>query len=209
MRDEELAKVPESIEAWKIREFLEGLGITHKNAFDLHVGARAVELSVWASDEKGMRYAGVDGKTAAQHRISIPLVGSWEKPADLGIGILCQAWRHTHEAEGAAKYRMSCDRFDGHTGDHNFTRNVGRVPETCSSRKYDWPENTSPVCERPLGHEGEHRTGTVVWSEVDPKDDEPCPAYLTLGPDDRSNCERAAGHAEDHASHVGGTLQRW
>ena len=41
MRDEDLAKLPKSIEAWKVAEFLEGLGIKHTDVFESKFGVRS------------------------------------------------------------------------------------------------------------------------------------------------------------------------
>jgi hypothetical protein len=40
-------------------------------------------------------------------------------------GVLCESAQR--EQIGSAKYRMACDRFEGHDGEHHFGRNTGRI----------------------------------------------------------------------------------
>lgn len=164
MRDEDLKNLPQSIEPWRVKEMLGQLGITDwNNVRRMVVLPRSIQVDVFATDEKGkFLVVAEDGtREAAQHHISIPLVGSWEKPDE--------------------------------------------ATQACGSHSPEGDE----VCELPEAHYF-CRSGGVSWPWTRPEQDAlPCPAYLTLGPDIRSNCERGEGHPDEHASHVGGVLQRW
>lgn len=83
MRDEDLKKLPQSIEASKIVEFLDSLGIKHTEVYETVIGVRAVVIRMYATDENGRRFVGEGGK-AAEHLLTIPYVGSWEKPDNGG-----------------------------------------------------------------------------------------------------------------------------
>lgn len=104
MRDEDLKNLPQSIEAWKIKEMLEALGITDwTNVAEMHVYPREVQVTVYATDADGRKYfaetptqievtdltesepsyvAERPDRKPAIHEISIPVVGPWEKPAE-------------------------------------------------------------------------------------------------------------------------------
>jgi len=87
MRDEDLKNLPLSIEAWRVREMLEqlGFGPEWKNVRETRFLPREIQVDVYATTEKGLRYAvdDADGKpVAAMHHISIPYAGEWDKPAD-------------------------------------------------------------------------------------------------------------------------------
>lgn len=118
MRDEDLAKLPQSIEAWKVREFLEGLGIKHEDVFDTHFGVRSVEIWMYASDAEGRRFLATSpGEGAAQQYISIPYVGGWDKPKDPALDVQCAVRRNLGPAG-------RCSRFGGHTGEHDYPDRV-------------------------------------------------------------------------------------
>lgn len=99
MRDEDLAKLPKSIDQWEVRQFLERLGIKHTDVFEVRIGVRSVEIGMYASDEHGRRMreeVDIDVMDLSQekpdtikgygdaklHRITIPLTQVWEKPED-------------------------------------------------------------------------------------------------------------------------------
>lgn len=82
MRDEDLKNLPQSIEGWRVREFLEGLGIKHTDAFETKFGVRAVEIRMYASGPDGRRFPAEDGSGAAQQHITIPIVQVWTNPAN-------------------------------------------------------------------------------------------------------------------------------
>lgn len=147
MRDEDLKSLPQSTEAWKIKEMLETLGITDwTNVAEMHVYPREVQVTVYATDADGRRYwvetptqievtdladpkpsyvAGHPDRKPAVHEISIPIVGPWEKPdgeADphnlLGP---CGAWKKL------GGRRMECVLQPGHEGDHVYSKDTGRI----------------------------------------------------------------------------------
>lgn len=104
MRDEDLKSLPQVIEAWKIKEMLEALGITDwTNVSEMHIYPREVLVTVYATDADGRKYfvetptqievtdltdpepsyvAGHPDRQADVHEISIPIVGPWKKPAE-------------------------------------------------------------------------------------------------------------------------------
>lgn len=102
MRDDELTRVPKSIEPWRVLEFLESLGITPKDTYETTFGVRAVTVRLYATDETGHRYLGEDGN-AAEHVVSVQYVGPWEKPAAAAI-------------VNAEEYRGCSATFPGTTG---------------------------------------------------------------------------------------------
>lgn len=124
MRDDELTRVPKSIEPWRVMEFLESLGITPADVYETTIGVRAVTVRLYATDEKGHRYLGEDGK-AAEHVVSVQYVGPWEKPspaptvepeyeqdAQLAPAV-CNQQRDFGDGTSPV-----CDRAKGHAGYH-------------------------------------------------------------------------------------------
>ena len=105
MRDEDLKNLPQSIEGWRIAELLSGIGITrYNNVREILIEPRRIQVTVYATDENGRRYVeyrpedvevsdlgekapgllpGRSVPMAAEHVISLPFVGSWEKPVDV------------------------------------------------------------------------------------------------------------------------------
>lgn len=43
------------------------------------------------------------------------------------------------------------------------TRRTHAIEQPCLDRKYPFTYWTSPICDLPVGHNGEHRTGEVTW----------------------------------------------
>lgn len=97
MRDEDLKNLPQSIEGWRVREFLDSLGIKHTDTRRLEIGPTSVEIEVYATDEHGHRMreeVDIDVTDLSQekpdtikgygdarvHRITLPLTQVWEKP---------------------------------------------------------------------------------------------------------------------------------
>lgn len=178
MRDEDLKKLPQSIEAWKVREFLEGLGISHKDVFDMHVGVRSVEISLYATNEEGRRFPAADGKGAAQHTISVPFTGSWDAPrpaasymppevGEPGFPVWSEIYVKGDEVgDGRCPVRRNlqpggrCLRDADHTGDHHYSQVSGAVapPKRCEE------ENPNGVvCQEVWAHDGEHMNGETFW----------------------------------------------
>jgi hypothetical protein len=116
MRDEDLKNLPQSIEGWKVREFLEGLGIKHTDVFETTFGVRAVEIRMYASGPDGRRFPAEDGSGAAQQHITIPYVGGQTNPAN---DVQCPVRRNLGPTG-----RCTC--FEGHTGDHRYPARVVR-----------------------------------------------------------------------------------
>lgn len=88
VRDEDLKNLPQTVEAWKVREMLEqlGFGDQWKDVRRTVILPRSIHVDVLATDETGHRYwvDAEDGtQQVAEHKISIPFVGSWEKPTDV------------------------------------------------------------------------------------------------------------------------------
>jgi hypothetical protein len=96
VRDEDLKNVPQQIEAWKVREFLDGIGIKHTDVRRLVIEPQSVEVEVYATDDQGRRvresvdidvldlsgdHSAVQGFGGPKmHQIVIPLTQVWDKP---------------------------------------------------------------------------------------------------------------------------------
>lgn len=127
MREQDLNGIPESIEAWKVGELLEGLGFkpgSYKSVAEIVIGPRSVVVQAYATNEKGQKYFAksedvevtdlsqkdpsyVAGRSeAAMHMISIPFVGGWEKPNER-----CDS-RH--------RSGIRCHHDAGHEGGHQL-----------------------------------------------------------------------------------------
>jgi hypothetical protein len=100
-----------------VRQFLEGLGISHNDVFDMHVGVWSVEISMYATNEEGRRFPALDGKGAAEHTISIPFSGSWDKPSV-----------DAEQSDGRCPVRRNlqpggrCLRDADHKDDHHYSQ---------------------------------------------------------------------------------------
>lgn len=155
MREQDLAGIPLQIERAAVAELLAGLGFTAwRDVAEVVIQPTEIRVRAYATDADGKRYAVyeeeqvdvtdlsekdpqlIPGRSSARpavHVVSIPMVGEWPKPAELGVGVdpgvgvLCQEWQHTQSAQGGPKYRMACERYEGHNGDHIYGRNTGRV----------------------------------------------------------------------------------
>ena len=95
-------------------QFLESLGISHKDTFETYIGVRSVEVKVWARDESGHRYRSPDGETAAQHKISIPYVGLWEIPVNAAAHGETECTSRLIGSSG----HILCERLAGHPDEH-------------------------------------------------------------------------------------------
>lgn len=118
MMDDELTRVPKSVEPWRVVEFLRELGITPEDVCETTIGIRQVVVWMYATDEAGHRYAGEDGKSAAEHVVSIPMVGSWKKPSEPED---CPAWVRRGDE------RVQCALPMGHDEEHSFRLHTGRI----------------------------------------------------------------------------------
>lgn len=85
MRDEDLKNLPQSIEAWRVKEMLEQLGIREwGNVRRMVVLPRSIQVDVLATDADGRRYLVTDEdgrQQAAEHHVTIVLQEPWEKPS--------------------------------------------------------------------------------------------------------------------------------
>lgn len=135
MRSEDLSGIPESIEAWRVGELLEGLGFkpgSYKDVAEILIEPRGVVVRVYATNAEGRRYqvegemvevtglgekdpSYVHGPTqAAMHMISIPFVGGWEKPAQYNGGVVVPCPGQSESLDGSS---AKCELAYGHTGD--------------------------------------------------------------------------------------------
>lgn len=142
MRSEDLSGIPESIEAWRVGELLEGLGFkpgSYKDVAEILIEPRGAVVKVYATNAEGRRYqvegemvevtdlgekdpSYVHGPTrAAMHEISIPFVGGWEKP-------------------------ITKPNYD--------------APRCASST----PRRDGIRCQHDAGHDGQHQLGSVYWA---------------------------------------------
>lgn len=96
MRDEDLKNLPQSIEGWRVREFLDSLGIKHTDVKRMEIDWQAVTAEVYATDANGRRVREVSEIDALDlsgehstvqglggpkmHQIVIPLVQVWDIP---------------------------------------------------------------------------------------------------------------------------------
>ena len=85
MRDDELSRVPKSIEPWRVMEFLRELGITPEDVYETTIGVREVTVRMYATDEKGRWFRGEDG-SAAEHVVSVAYSGPRKKPEPQACG---------------------------------------------------------------------------------------------------------------------------
>lgn len=137
MRDEDLKNVPQQIEGWRVREFLDGIGIKHTDVRRMVIDHQSVEIEVYATDAEGRRF---------REEVDIDVLDlSSEKPQTVkGFGgpkmhqivvPLIQVWERPRPAEGVAPARC-----------------------TATEQGRDLP------CERPAGHAGHHMNGGTVWA---------------------------------------------
>lgn len=121
MRDEDLKNLPQTIAGWQVAEMLKTIGITeYRNVREVLIETRRIQVTVLATGERGQRYF-------AEHVISIPFVGPWEKPVDVAMphdGVtaeVCGAWKKL------GGRRMECQLLAGHEMDHDYSKDTGRI----------------------------------------------------------------------------------
>lgn len=168
MRSEDLSGIPESIEAWKVGELLEGLGFkpgSYVNVAEILIEPRSVTVHAYATNEEGKRYLAdaetyTDPKTRsepAMHEISIPFVGGWEKPATAG-----PAEGDCGAFSASSIGRTWCVRAAGHADEHEDQdgyRWVTTAGKRCDSRGPDGIR-----CHLDEGHSSQHQLGSVYWA---------------------------------------------
>lgn len=137
MRDEDLKNLPQSIEGWRIKELLDGIGIKHTDTRRIKIMPWHVEVEVYATDEAGRRIretvdidvqdlASAEPQTvrgfgdAKMHRITIPIDQVWDKPAEPAHD-LCGYWKKL------GGYRWECEIYAGHECDHDYTKRTGYI----------------------------------------------------------------------------------
>jgi hypothetical protein len=69
MRQEEIDRVPASIEYSKLDQLLRGLGLTPGDVAAMHMYPQVIEVEVYATNENGRKFLGEDGPV--KHTLSI------------------------------------------------------------------------------------------------------------------------------------------
>lgn len=168
MRDDELSRVPKSIEPWRVMEFLRDLGITPEDVYETTIGVRQITVRVWATNAEGRRFLGQDDEVA-RHEVSVAYDGPWEKPKPVG-GEELRPCGHVSPEGGEV-----CELPEA----HYFHRNGGTSwphregDQTANKALYEgtWPEpercdEEGPdgiLCEERREHDGEHQARGVFW----------------------------------------------
>lgn len=180
MRSEDLSGIPESIEAWRVGELLEGLGFkpgSYVSVFEILIEPRSIKVKAYATNEEGKRYV-VEGDEIevtdlgekdpsyvtgpaqpAVHTISIPFVGGWEKPEE--------------RCDSRGRDGIRCQHDAGHDGRHQLGSVYWASKSDEPLHSYVFPCPREPKCGEPTKHHHYRDESGVAWVHLTvPKEQE-------------------------------------
>lgn len=153
MQERELVKLSgQALDGWRVRELLEAMGLKHTDVQLVEIYPQSVRAEVLVTDAHGRRVIETEMRTNADTREVVNVVvgtrirvlemgirNVWEKPVDAdpdpGDRSLedreqmmadiekeaCGAWKNL------GSRRMVCELKPGHEGDHDYSRDTGRI----------------------------------------------------------------------------------